>query len=64
MDTNTTYSYLGGVLIESIAGVQNQNNGGPGWQYYVNGVYANRSCSLYYLSNGGTVVWKYEPLGS
>jgi hypothetical protein len=63
-DTNSTYSAIGGVLIVSLAGLENQNNGGPGWQYYVNGIYAQRSCSLYYMSNGDQVVWMYKPLVS
>ncbi|MDD1769658.1 MAG: DUF4430 domain-containing protein [Methanomassiliicoccales archaeon] len=63
-DTNSTYAGVGGVLINSIAGLENQMSGGPGWQYYVNGVYASRSCSLYYLSNGDQVVWMYKPLVS
>jgi len=61
-DTNVSYSAIGGVLIQGLAGLENQDNGGPGWQYYLNGVYANRSCSLSYLSNGDTVVWMYKPL--
>jgi hypothetical protein len=63
-DTNVSYSEIGGILIQGLAGLENQNNGGPGWQYYLNGVYANRSCSLNYLSNGDIVVWMYKPLVS
>ena len=63
-DTNSPYGYIGGIEIQSLAGLANSNSGGPGWQYYVNGVYANRSCSLYYLSNGDNVVWMYKPLVS
>ncbi len=63
-DVNATYPGVGGVLIQSIAGLENQMNGGPGWQYYVNGVYASRSLSLYYLSNGDHVIWMYKPLVS
>jgi hypothetical protein len=61
-DTNVPYSDIGGILIQGLAGLENQNNGGPGWQYYLNNKYATRSCSLTYLSNGDTVVWKYMPL--
>jgi hypothetical protein len=61
-DTNVSYSDIGGILIQGLAGLENQNNGGPGWQYYLNEKYATRSCSLTYLSNGDTVVWKYMPL--
>jgi len=61
-DTNSTYSLIGGVKIESLAGLENQNGGGPGWQYWVDGVYANRSSSLFYLSNGDEVTWMYKPL--
>jgi hypothetical protein len=61
-DTNTPYLGLGGIIIDGMAGLENQKNGGPGWQYYLNGVYANRSCSLNYLSNGDTVLWMYKPL--
>jgi hypothetical protein len=63
-DTNATYPGVGGVLIQSIAGLENQQGGGPGWQYYVNGTYSNRSLSLYYLANGDQVVWMYKPLVS
>ena len=61
-DTNASYSVIGGIFIQGIGGLENQNNGGPGWQYYLNDVYALRSCSLTYLSNGDTVLWKYMPL--
>ena len=61
-DTNASYSVIGGILIQGIGGLENQNNGGPGWQYYLNDVYALRSCSLTYLSNGDTVLWMYKPL--
>jgi hypothetical protein len=61
-DSNASYSSLGGIIIQGMAGLDNQNNGGPGWQYYLNGMYANRSCSLNYLSNGDTVLWMYKPL--
>jgi len=63
-DTNVSYSEIGGILIQGLAGLENQNNGGPGWQYYLNGVYASRSCSLNYLSNGDIVIWMYKPLVS
>ncbi len=61
-DTNTSYSIIGGIKIESLAGLVNQNGGGPGWQYWVNGVYANRSSSLFYISSGDEVTWMYKPL--
>jgi Domain of unknown function (DUF4430) len=61
-DVNASFYIIGGILIQGIAGLENQNNGGPGWQYYLNDVYATRSCSLTYLSNGDTVVWMYKPL--
>jgi len=49
-----------GVFVTSIAGLANQEGGGPGWQYYVNGVYANRACNIIPVGNGDQVVWKYQ----
>lgn len=51
-----------GMLVTSIAGLVNQEGGGPGWQYYVNEVYANRACNMVGVENGDIVEWKYRPL--
>ncbi|MCX6651939.1 MAG: DUF4430 domain-containing protein [Methanomassiliicoccales archaeon] len=49
-----------GIFVTAIAGEFNQEGGGPGWQYYVNGVYANRACSIITIDNGDQVAWKYQ----
>jgi hypothetical protein len=51
-----------GMLVTSIAGLTNQLGGGPGWQFWVNGVYANRSCNQIGIEDGDTVEWRYKPL--
>ncbi len=48
-----------GTFVDSIAGVQNQDPG-AGWQYYINGVYANRACNLNAISNGDEIIWIYQ----
>ncbi|QLH75261.1 MAG: DUF4430 domain-containing protein [Methanomassiliicoccales archaeon] len=48
-----------GTLITSIAGVENEIPG-AGWQYYVNGVYANRACNFVDIKDGDEVVWKFQ----
>jgi hypothetical protein len=48
-----------GTFVDSIAGVQNQDPG-AGWQYYINGVYANRACNLNAISNGDEIMWIYQ----
>ena len=32
---------------------------GSGWMYAVNGVYPNKSCGKYVLSDGDSVLWTY-----
>lgn len=49
-----------GTLVTAIAGDTNQEGGGLCWQYYVNGVYANRACSVITIGNGDQVAWKYQ----
>jgi hypothetical protein len=51
-----------GILVTSIAGLTNQLSGGPGWQFYVNGAYANRACNLVGVESGDRIEWKYMPL--
>jgi len=51
-----------GLLVTSIAGLTNQLGGGPGWQFYVNGVYGNRACNVITIADGDNVEWKYMPL--
>jgi hypothetical protein len=62
--TVETETFPMGIKVNGIAGLVNQNGGGPGWQYYVNGVYANKACNLYTISNGDSVSWQYKPLAS
>ncbi|MDD1756231.1 MAG: DUF4430 domain-containing protein [Methanomassiliicoccales archaeon] len=51
-----------GLLVTSIADLTNQVGGGPGWQFYLNGVYGNRACNMISIANGDSVEWKYTPL--
>jgi hypothetical protein len=48
-----------GTFVDSIAGVQNQDPG-AGWQYYINGVYANLACNLNAISSGDEILWIYQ----
>ena len=51
-----------GLLVTSIAGLTNQVGGGPGWQFYLNGVYGSRACNVIAIANSDIVEWKYMPL--
>ncbi len=62
--TVETETFPMGIKVNAIAGFVNQNGGGPGWQYYVNGIYANKACNLYTISKGDSVIWQYKPLAS
>jgi hypothetical protein len=48
-----------GTLVDAIAGVENQHPG-AGWQYYLNGVYANRACNLNAINNGDEILWIFQ----
>ncbi len=48
-----------GTFVDSIAGIHNQDPG-AGWQYYINGVYANRACNLNAISNADEIMWIYQ----
>ena len=48
-----------GTFVDNIAGIQNEDPG-AGWQYYINGVYANRACNLNAISNGYDVRWIFQ----
>lgn len=50
-----------GLIITAIGGDSNLQYEGRAWQYYVNGVYANRACSVITVGNGDQVIWKYLP---
>ncbi len=50
-----------GLIVTSIGGASNLEFEGRAWQYYVNGVYANRACNIVTVANGDNVVWKYQP---
>jgi hypothetical protein len=50
-----------GLIVTSIGGASNLEFEGRAWQYYVNGVYANRACNIVTVANGDHVVWKYQP---
>jgi hypothetical protein len=58
----TTDNQTLGLLVTSIAGFTNQVGGGPGWQFYVNGVYGNHACNVIPIADGDNVEWKYTPL--
>ena len=49
-----------GVYVAGINGLAEKEHGAmSGWTYCVNGVYANRSCSAYVLSDGDSISWIY-----
>ena len=49
-----------GVYVAGINGLAEKEHGAmSGWTYYVNGVYASRSCSSYVLSDGDSISWVY-----
>lgn len=48
-----------GLIITSIAGDSNLQYESRAWQYFVNGVYANKACNKYVLTDGDTVAWRY-----
>jgi hypothetical protein len=48
-----------GTFVDNIAGIENQDPG-AGWQYYINGIYANRACNLNAISNGDEIIWIYQ----
>jgi hypothetical protein len=48
-----------GTFVDGIAGLHNQDPG-AGWQYYINGVYANRACNLNAIINGDEIIWIYQ----
>jgi uncharacterized protein (UPF0333 family) len=48
-----------GTFVDGIAGIQNQDPG-AGWQYYINGVYANRACNLNAISIDDEIIWIYQ----
>ncbi|MGD0817199.1 MAG: DUF4430 domain-containing protein [Methanomassiliicoccales archaeon] len=50
-----------GLIVTSIGACSNLEFEGRAWQYYVNGVYANRACNIVTVANGDHVVWKYQP---
>jgi hypothetical protein len=50
-----------GLIVVSVGGDSNLAYEGRAWQYYVNGVYANRACNIVTVANGDNVVWKYQP---
>jgi Domain of unknown function (DUF4430) len=50
-----------GLIVTSIADDGNLEHDGRAWQYFVNGVYANRASNIFAISNGDVVEWKYIP---
>ncbi len=56
--TWTNYTLPTGVLVTGINGTLN-GQGGLWWQYWVGTAYGNRSASLYGLSNGDQVLWRF-----
>jgi hypothetical protein len=48
-----------GLIVTGIDGIANQGNTHDNWQYYVNGVYANKGCAVYALNDGDKVEWKF-----
>ena len=50
-----------GLIVISIGGAANLDFEGRAWQYYVNGIYANRACNIVTVANDDHVLWKYQP---
>ena len=50
-----------GLIVTSIGGAANLEFEGRAWQYYVNGMYANRACNIVTVANDDHVIWKYQP---
>ena len=58
--TYTFHTQYNSVYVESIAGDGEFDHGpGSGWKYCVNGVYPDYGCSLYTLSGGEVIQWRY-----
>lgn len=50
-----------GIYIVEINGLREKEHGAAsGWTYYVNGVFANKSCDAYILKNNDSVEWVYQ----
>jgi hypothetical protein len=48
-----------GTIVTAIAGDSNLEHENRAWQYYVDGVYANKACNKFAITNGDMVVWRY-----
>jgi hypothetical protein len=48
-----------GTIVTEIANDANLEHESRAWQYYVNGVYANKACNKFAILNGDVVIWKY-----
>lgn len=48
-----------GLIVTEIAGDHNLEHEGRAWQYFVDGVYANKACNKFAIANGDLVVWRY-----
>ena len=47
-------------LVLQIDDVANEGGRGRNWIYQVNGQPANRSCGIFVLNRGDTILWKFE----
>jgi hypothetical protein len=57
----TTETQPLGLIVTAIADDSNLEHDGRAWQYFVDGVYANRASNVFAISNGAVVEWKYIP---
>jgi len=48
-----------GIIVTDIAGDYNLEHENRAWQYFVDGVYANKACNKFAITDGDVVVWRY-----
>ena len=48
-----------GIIVTGMANNTNLQHENRAWQYYVDGMYANKACNYYAIQNGDTVLWRY-----
>jgi hypothetical protein len=48
-----------GIIVTGMANNTNLQHENRAWQYYVDGVYANKACNYYAIQDGDTVIWRY-----
>ncbi len=59
ISVNATNSSMG-IYVAAIGGLAEKQHGSmSGWTYYVNGVWANKSCGFWTLNDGDQIYWEY-----